>query len=372
MLLFHSCVEYCGAVLAIGICFGIPDVREKLIISNLEETSAASTLPTSSETLTSISNYSDTSTYVASKVLPSVVGITAEYTGTSIFGRPSTSEGSGSGIIISEDGYILTNNHIVSGNSGSYFGTVSDASKITVYLYNDTTPYEAKIIGKDDVTDLAVIKIEQTGLTAADIGNSDSVKPGEFAMAIGNPLGMQSSVTVGIISAVNREVTDSNKKYTLIQTDAAINAGNSGGALVNASGEVIGINTLKFAGSGIEGMGFAIPISSTTDIISQLIQYNKVKRPYIGISGISIDEQMSKQYNYPVGVYVKDVETFSPAEKAGLRTEDVILKIDGKDVETVQEINEIKNAKKIGDEIEVLFSRNGDEKTVKLKLEEQP
>lgn len=139
------------------------------------------------------------------------------------------------GIIMSEDGYILTNNHIVNSGSTSSFYEVSKANKVTVYLYNDETPYEAKIIGTDEQTDLAVIKIEKTGLPAAEIGDSDTVKVGEFSMAIGNPLGMQSSVTGGMISAVNREVTDSDgKKYVLIQTDAAINSGNSGGALVNA------------------------------------------------------------------------------------------------------------------------------------------
>ena len=188
----------------------------------------------------------------------------------SIFGmqtQASTATASGSGIIISDDGYILTNNHIVSTSSeGSYY-EVSEATKVTVTLFNDTTEYEAKIIGKDEETDLAVIKIDKTGLTKAEFADSDNIKVGEFAMAVGNPLGMQSSITCGVISAVNREVTDTDgKKFTLIQTDAAINAGNSGGALVNSEGKVIGVNTLKLSGTGIEGMGFAIPINSTTDI----------------------------------------------------------------------------------------------------------
>ena len=219
-----------------------------------------------------------------------------------MFGRQnqsSTATASGSGIVISEDGYILTNNHIVSSSSSESYYEVSEATKVTVTLFNDETEYEAKIVGKDEQTDLAVIKIEKTGLSKAEFADSDSVKVGEFAMAVGNPLGMQSSITCGVISAVNREVTDSDgKKFTLIQTDAAINSGNSGGALVNSEGKVIGINTLKLSGTGIEGMGFAIPINSTTDITSQLIQYSKVKRPYIGISGIDLDEKTAKAIQF--------------------------------------------------------------------------
>ena len=358
-----------GTVLVIGIGLGIPSVREKFITTTAEVSS--SKVEKQNEVLTSLSNYSDTSISVANRVLPSVVGIQVEFTNTGVFGR-QTSQAEGSGIIIKEDGYILTNNHVVSGESSNYM-QLSEANKITVYLYNDSTPYEGTIVGKDDITDLAVIKIEKTDLIAATLGNSANVKVGEFAMAIGNPMGLKSSVTCGIISAVNREMdASSTQSFKLIQTDAAINSGNSGGALVNASGEVIGVNTLKFAGSGVEGMGFAIPISSTTDIVSELIQYNKVRRPYIGISGVAVDEKISQRYGYPIGVYVNGVETFSPAEKADIQKGDVILKLDGQDVKTVDEINNIKNSKKIGDEIEVIFNRDDKEKTVKLKLEEQP
>ncbi len=274
---------------------------------------------------------------------------------------------------MSEDGYILTNNHIVNSGSTSSFYEVAKANKVTVYLYNDETPYEAKIIGTDEQTDLAVIKIEKTGLPAAEIGDSDLVKVGEFSMAIGNPLGMQSSVTGGMISAVNREVTDSDgKKYTLIQTDAAINSGNSGGALVNAEGKVIGINTLKLSGTGIEGMGFAIPINSTINIYEQLIQYNKVKRPYMGITGIDLDEKTAEYNKLVVGIYVKAIDDFSSAEKAGIKVGDVIIEADGKKIATMDELNEIKNAHKIGDEITLKVNRNGNEVSITLTLAEQP
>ena len=349
VLPFISGVLGCAAV--VGVCFGIPDVKYKLIGTNSSNFSVAPSNSTSSDGTVSqvkLSNYSDTAVYTANKILPSIVGIKVEYTVSSNFSiygmgtAKSEASASGSGIIISDDGYILTNNHIVATSSSESYYQVSDANKVTVTLYNDDTEYEAKIVGKDEQTDLAVIKIEKTGLSKAEFADSDSIKVGEFAMAVGNPLGMQSSITCGVVSAVNREVTDSDgKKFTLIQTDAAINSGNSGGALVNGEGKVIGINTLKLSGTGIEGMGFAIPINSTTDITSQLIQYSKVKRPYIGISGVDLDEKTAKVYNLVVGVYVKSIEDFSAAEKAGVKVGDVIVEADGKKITSMNELNEI-------------------------------
>ena len=184
---------------------------------------------------------------------------------------------------------------------------------------------------------------------------------------------MQSSITCGVVSAVNREVTDSDgKNFTLIQTDAAINSGNSGGALVNSEGKVIGINTLKLSGTGIEGMGFAIPINSTTDITSQLIQYSKVKRPYIGISGMDLDEKTAKANNLVSGIYVKSVEDFSAGEKAGIKIGDVIIEADGQKISNMDKLNEIKNSHKIGDELKIKVNRNGQEKDLTITLGEQP
>ena len=174
-----------------------------------------------------------------------------------------------------------------------------------------------------------------------------------------------------MVSAINRKVTTDGITYNLIQTDAAINSGNSGGALVNSKGQVIGINTLKMSGSGIEGMGFAIPINSTKSIYEQLIQYNKVKRPFIGISGRDLDEKTAKANNLVVGVYVLSIEEFSAAEKAGLKIGDVITAIDGKKITSMDELNEIKNAHNIGDEIKLTIFRDGEEKEVTLKLQEQ-
>ena len=370
-----------GCTVVIGTCFGVPSIKSKLLgtTSNSDNSNSSNSLSSGYVSQTSLSNYSDTAVYAANKILPSIVGIKVEYNVNSLismFGRQTqtqTATASGSGIIISEDGYILTNNHIVSTSSSESYYEVSDATKVTVTLFNDETEYEAKIIGKDEETDLAVIKIEKTGLAKAEFADSDNIKVGEFAMAVGNPLGMQSSITCGVISAVNREVTDSDgKTFTLIQTDAAINSGNSGGALVNSEGKVIGINTLKLSGTGIEGMGFAIPINSTTDITSQLIQYSKVKRPYIGISGIDLDEQTAKTYNLVVGAYVKSVDDFSAAEKAGVKIGDVIIEADGKKITTMDELNEIKNSHQIGDEMKIKVNRNGEEKELTLTLGEQP
>lgn len=363
-----------GSALVLGTCLGVPSIKNSLLGSTSTATTSASSSNTSVNTnYVSLSNYSDTSVGVAQKVLPSIVGISITSNVTSFMGTMGTSTGSGSGIIISSDGYILTNNHVVSSSSSSAFYQISEATSINVYLYNDSTPYPATIVGQDELTDIAVIKIDKTDLTAAEIGNSDGVQVGEFAMAVGNPLGMQSSITCGNISATNRELTDSDgRTRKLIQTDAAINSGNSGGALVNSKGEVIGINTLKLSATGVEGMGFAIPINSVTDIYQQLIQYNKVKRPYIGITGTTVDEKTSKYYNIPVGVYVKAISNFSPAEKAGLKVADVITAIDGKEVKTMDELNNIKYEHQIGDSVTLKIIRDGKDMEITLTLEEQP
>ena len=379
LLPFFSGVVGCAVV--VGTCFGVPSIRSQILgtSSSLSGSSSSSSENSGYVSQTSLSNYSDTSVYAANKILPSIVGIKVEYNVNSLismFGRQTqatTAQASGSGIIISEDGYILTNNHIVSTSSDNSFYEVSEATKVTVTLFGDETEYEAKIIGTDEQTDLAVIKIDKTGLTKAEFADSDNIKVGEFAMAVGNPLGLESSITCGVVSAVNREVTDSDgKTYTLIQTDAAINAGNSGGALVNSQGQVIGINTLKLEGTGIEGMGFAIPINSTEDITSQLIQYSKVKRPYIGITGMDLDEETAKANNLVVGVYVKAIDDFSAAEKAGLRIGDVIIEADGQKITTMDELNEIKNSHQIGDEMTVKVNRNGEERDLTITLGEQP
>lgn len=373
-----------GASLMIGICFGTPTIKAKLLDNNQVASSVNSSI-TSSGTVEqiSLSKYSDTAIYSANKILPSIVGIEIEYNVTtsspfSFFGggnSTSTASASGSGIIISSDGYILTNNHVVDASNSSYsYYNISEATRVKVKLYNDDTVYDAKIVGKDSKTDLAVLKVDiDKELTPAEFADSNSVKIGEFAMAVGNPLGLENSITCGIISAINREVTSSDgTKYTCIQTDAAINSGNSGGALVNSEGKVIGINTLKLSGSGVEGIGFAIPINSTLDIVDSLIKNQKVLRPYIGITTQDIDEKTAKQYGLVIGCYVKAIEDFSAGEKAGLQIGDVIIKANGQDVTCFNDLDKIKNSLKIGDELKLIVNRDGKEKELSVILQEAP
>lgn len=379
-----------GCSLVLGTCFGVPSIKEKLFSQSGNSATTTTNTSTSTATntgtintdLVSLSKYSDTAVYSANKILPSIVGISITYNVTSSsplygwFNQGQTSSqatASGSGIIISEDGYIVTNNHVVDSSSQSTYYDISEATSLKVSLYGDETQYDAQIIGKDSQTDLAVLKIDKSGLTPAEFADSDSVKVGEFAMAVGNPLDLGTSITCGVVSALNRKVQadDGSTTYTCIQTDAAINSGNSGGALVNSQGQVIGINTLKVASTGVEGIGFAIPINSTTDIINQLKTNQKVKRPYIGISGRDLDDSTAKRYNLVKGVYVVSVDEYSSAEKAGLKTGDVIIGVDDKSISTMDELNEIKNSHSIGDTIKLKINRNGQEKDIDLTLGEQ-
>lgn len=368
-----------GATLVVTLCANVPSINSKLYGKSNTTIQTIKTTSGTNTNYVSLSSINDTGVSVATKVLPSVVGIKVTYAINSVFSQnSSTATAEGSGVIISSDGYILTNNHVVnssSSNSSSFY-ELGKATKITVTLYNDTTEYEAKIIGTDSETDLAVIKIDKTGLTAATLGDSSTVQVGEWCMAIGNPLGMQSSVTTGTISALNREVTDSDGKiYKVIQTDAAINSGNSGGALVNSNGEVIGINSIKASGTGVEGLGFAIPINSTKSIYSDLIKYNKVIRPYIGIAGIDITDEVIKNnptYKLVKGVYIRSIQDFSPAQKAGLKAGDIITKADGTEVDSVATLNEIKNKHNVGDTMELTINRDGNEQTITVTLAETP
>lgn len=366
-----------GTTLVLGLAFGVPNIKNSLVSTSKEAVAVPDAVQTSNNGVVnhvSLNNYSDTAVYAASKVLPSIVGITVEYTVTSNFrqGYSQLATAEGSGIIISKDGYILTNNHVVDSESSNSYYDISEATSIKVILSDSKTEYDAKIVGKDSQTDLAVLKIDAKNLTAAEFADSDSVKVGEFCMAIGNPLDLGSTITCGVVSALNREVKDSEGKasYTCIQTDAAINSGNSGGALVNSQGKVIGVNTLKVASTGVEGIGFAIPINSTVDIIDELITYNKVRRPYIGVSGRDLDEKTATSHNLVEGVYVVSVEQYSAAELAGIKVGDVITAIDGKTVKTMEELNTIKNSHSIGDTITLKIYRDGKNKDISLKLKE--
>jgi len=368
-----------GAGLTIGVCFGVPQIKAQLF--NETDTNHGSILPiissTNSKEPSTTVAFEDLGPSVAEKILPSVVGIEVEYTVNSIFGSKGTSTGSGSGIIISSDGYILTNNHVVTNKdstSTSAFYEVSEANSVKVFLYGDTeTAYDAEIIGTDKETDLAVIKINKDGLTAAELGSSENLKIGEWCMAVGNPLGLTSSTSIGAISGVEREVEDEDGiKYTLIQTDAAINSGNSGGALVNSRGQVIGINFMKISSVGVEGISFALPITPAIEISNELIQYKKVRRPYLGISGTTVTESIAKRYNLAIGVYIDSVDTFTDAAIAGVKGGDVITAIDNKEIKTIDELSEYIDTKKIGDTVKLKLDRNGEKLEISCKLSEEP
>ena len=363
-----------GASLVIGTCFGVPSIKTKLISTNgsIKETSTNISSTPNTTAQVSLSNFSDTSIYAAKKALPSIAKISISYNVT-FWGRTSEAEASGSGVVISEDGYILTNNHVVSSSDSNSFYQVSQATSIKVSLGDSSETYDAKIIGTDEFTDLAVIKIDATGLTAAEFGDSSNLQIGEFVLAIGNPLGLDISVTSGIISALNREITsEDGTAYKVIQTDSAINSGNSGGALVNSQGQVIGINTLKLSGTGIEGVGFAIPINDTIDIANQLINNGKVLRPYIGISGSDLSESIAKRYNLPVGIYVEKLDENSGAYDSGLKIGDVITAINNEEVKNMNELNEVKNKLSIGDTVTLKVYRSGEYLDINIKLVETP
>lgn len=358
-----------GGACALGVYVGLN--KEPAKVLETSKTNTGSIVETSNPNLSQVSltNYSDTAIYAAQKALPSMVSISVEYD-VNYMGMKKAVAGSGSGVILSEDGYILTNNHVISSADSSSFYQVSDAKSIKVKIYGDDTEYSAEIIGTDSQTDLAVLKIDKTGLTAAELGDSSSVQIGEFVLAIGNPYNLDYSVTAGIISALNREMTVENTTYNVIQADCAINSGNSGGALVNSKGEVIGITTLKLAGDGIEGVSFAIPVNETVPIYKELIEKGKISRPFVGISGIDLDEATAIRNGLTKGIYVDSVVSGSGAEDAGIMAGDVIVSFDGKDGSTMDELNAIKNTKNIGDKIEIKLYRKSELKTFTITLKE--
>lgn len=298
---------------------------------------------------------------IAKKVSPSIVAIKIKKNVQDFFGYQYQSEGTGSGIIIDSDGHIVTNNHVVEGSND------------LIVVLQDGKELNAKIIGRDAQTDLAVIQVEEKNLPYAELGDSSNLEVGELAVAIGSPMGTDyaGSVTAGIISGLNRKIFLGDKNMTLIQTDAAINPGNSGGALVNSQGKVVGINTLKLVESQVEGMGFAIPINEAKPIIQQLIENKKVSRPYMGITGSTVDEKTAKQYNVPQGVLVRDVVSGSGAHKAGLLRGDIITKIDDKKIDTIDQLVELIRTHKVGDTLKVeVYGELNRYRTIEIKLTE--
>ena len=301
---------------------------------------------------------------VAKTVGPTVVGITNKAVARDFFDRRVESTGVGSGVIFKSDGYIVTNNHVIDG-----------ARELIVSLADGRT-LNAELVGADEMTDIAVVKVDAKDLPTATFGNSDDVMVGEPAIAIGNPMGLefQGSVTVGVISALNRTLELSDRRVKLFQTDAAISPGNSGGALVNADGEIIAINSAKLAADGVEGMGFAIPINTVQLIVNELLEKGYVARPYLGVT--VFDKPTAARYGYQLtidrGVYVFQVRLDSPAGRAGLERGDVILSLGGKEVNTVTDIRNEVAAHNVGDKVKLKYERGGTEHEIEITLEEMP
>ena len=308
-------------------------------------------------------------TEIAKKAGPSMVGIrmTATSSANPFFGSDGeTIRAEGSGVIISKDGYIMTNYHVVREADPRN----RDYENVTLEVFlPDKRQAKSKFIGGDPLNDLAVIRINLKQLPTAELGDSSRLKVGEPAVAIGNPLGLEfaGSVTAGVISALNRTVSIEDRTLNLIQTDAAINPGNSGGALVNSEGKVVGINTVKVSVPGVEGLGFAIPINDAKPIVNQLIKYGYIKgRPLIGIGGQEISESLADYYNLPVGIFIVKVEPNSGADKAGIRKKDIMISLAGKKVASMQDVNTIKKSYKAGDTVNTVIVRG--KKKINLKL----
>lgn len=362
------------ASIVIGIVTGIVTsaATTYLYINKVEQKTESSVDSNKSEIVTNngtkyeITQVENPVVAIADVAGKSVVGVTVRSVSNTVFGGTSTSDSEGSGIIYTADGYIVTNYHVIEDAISN-----QSISKVYVTLPNSDEEIEASIIGADSVTDIAVIKIQKEGLSAATFDDSNNLKVGELVVAIGNPLGRElaGSITVGYVSALNRTLTSNGRTYKLLQTDAAINPGNSGGALVSSSGKVIGINTVKIGATDVEGIGFAIPSNIAKPIVDELIKNGKIVRPYIGISGISLDDNMAKRYNLVKGVYVAKIESSSAAYNAGIKVGDVIVKIDDKEITTIEELNEIKNSKSVGDTVKITVYRDGKNTEINVKLD---
>ena len=341
----------------------VGNAGNKVVIQQVERTDS------SAASGTAVSSGGMTTSQVSEMVSPSVVVITTEqvvYSQWSWYGQNQVESGAGSGVIISSDGYILTCAHVVSG-----------ASQITVTIGD--TDYTATVVGEDDTSDVAVLKIDATGLTPATVGDSDSLSVGDSVLAVGNPLGeLGGTVTSGIVSALNRSVTiqgtSSTNTMSLIQMDASVSPGNSGGGLFNMNGELIGLVNAKSSSSDAEGLGFAIPINDAIQVAQDLLEKGYVSgRPYMGITYIAVtDAQTAAQFNVNAyGVYVVDVVQGGPADKAGLKVGDRIVSIDGTEIAQKDDLGTLMQQHTAGDTLSITVARDGQMQTVSLTLGEK-
>ena len=342
----------------------------KVVIQQVERpASSDSSTDSTGNSISATSGTGLSTAQVAELVSPSVVVITTEqvvYSQWSWYGQSQVESGAGSGVIISSDGYILTCAHVVDG-----------ASTITVTI--DDKDYTATLVGEDTTSDVAVIKIDATGLTPATVGDSDSLKVGQSVMAVGNPLGeLGGTVTGGMISALNRSVTiqgtSSTNTMSLIQMDASVSPGNSGGGLFNMNGELVGIVNAKSSSSDAEGLGFAIPINDAIKVAQELLENGYVTgRPYLGITYLGVeDAQTAAQLGVNAyGVYVVEVVKGGPAERAGLQSGDRIVSIDGTEIASKDDLGTLMQKHAAGDTLNITIARNGQMQTVSVTLGEK-
>lgn len=358
---FAAVIAAC-MILSAGVSVGGTLLAQKYLIGNQNyTTNNQPAVINNSVTNTSASN-STTISEVVEAVQDTVVEITTEKLTTSNYMQQYVTQGAGSGVIISSNGYIITNHHVIDG-----------ASKITVKTKSGDS-YDATIIGTDEEADIAVIKIDADNLKAAVLGDSDNIAVGETAIVIGNPLGsLGGTVTSGIISALDREITVEDQVMTLLQTNAAINPGNSGGGLFNIKGELIGIVNAKASSSGIEGLGFAIPVNDAKTVAEQLIEYGYVRgKVQLGVTLITIsDEQTALTYRVSeLGVYISDITANSDAYYGGLQVGDRIVSVNGQEVTNGNEVSEIVQNSSVGDTLNFVIVRNRQQMNVSITLTE--
>ena len=362
----------CGAA-----CFGTVNYLQRQNASQTSAASAAVRLPDAGESgytaallagKTAASSGALSATEIYELACKQVVGISTTFTGYNMFGQLSSNAVSGTGFILSADGYILTNNHVVE-------DALSSGSTVTVKLY-DGSEYDAEIVGVEGTdNDIAVLKINATGLTPVTLGNSDEMQVGESIYVVGNPLGeLTYTMTAGIISALDREIAaDRNTTVNMFQLDAAVNSGNSGGPVYNSRGQVIGVVTAKYNSTGVEGLGFAIPVNDARAIAEEIVEHGYVTgKPYLGIVVTNMTESEAQRYNTVAGVYVYSVSEGSCAEKAGLQQGDVIVELGGKAVATTSDLATVKKDYKAGDSCELKFYRSGKYQTVTVVFDEEP
>jgi S1-C subfamily serine protease len=311
---------------------------------------------------------------LVARLRPSVVHILTESASISVFGQPVPQQGVGTGIVISPDGYIVTNNHVVVRPNTCD----TPAQSITVTLA-DGRRFRATVVGRDPLTDLAVLRIDASGLQAAALGDSEALQVGEEVVAMGNALNLPGgpTVTKGVVSAKDRTIQEDQCGVTIpgaIQTDAAINPGNSGGPLVNMRGEVVGITTAVIRGGEAEGVGFAISTATARPIIQALMQQGRVERAYLGVALVDVTPQLARQFDLPVeqGVVVTQVVPGSPAARAGLRPNDIIVRLGGRDIRNSGELLQALTQLRAGQTVQVEFYRNGNRQTADITLGQRP